>query len=134
MAGGASASRNDGFTLVEALAAFTILALFLVVLFSGIADAVNGAGQAQITRQALLHAKARLAAIGMTEPIIFNSPDTGIFPDGFVWSVRTTPIATGKPPIQAYWIEVSIFSPAADRKGRPVTLTTIKLLQNSGNE
>jgi general secretion pathway protein I len=80
-------SRAGGFTLLEVLVAFTILALMLTVLLRIFSEGFRGMTAAEVHAAAALHAQAALASVGAEIPLAVGEW-TGQYDDGFRWRVR----------------------------------------------
>lgn len=92
-----------GFTLLEVLVAFTIMAVALVALLQAFTTGLDGTAAAEARTRLLARAENRLAAVGATIPLA-----PGVYSgnaDGFDWRVDVRPY------------------PAADDAGRPRGLT-----------
>jgi general secretion pathway protein I len=79
-----------GFTLLEVLVAFTILALMLTVLLRIFADGFRGMSAAEAHAAAALHAQAALAGVGAEIPLAVGEW-SGEHDDGFLWQVSIEP-------------------------------------------
>lgn len=121
--------RRRGFTLIEVVVAFAILALALGVflrVFSG------GLGNARISEDytmATLLAQSKLAAVGIEEPLTEGEAEGRI--DGrFRWRIVVRPWAEDPPaeeaPLRAYDVAVAVFWGKADEE-RSVSLSTLRL-------
>ncbi|MGZ9033159.1 MAG: PulJ/GspJ family protein [Rhodospirillales bacterium] len=76
----------NGFTLLEVLVAFTILALMLTVLLRIFSDGFRGMTAADVHAAAALHAQAALASVGAEIPLAVGDW-SGEHEDGFRWRV-----------------------------------------------
>ncbi|MCP4380452.1 MAG: type II secretion system protein [Hyphomicrobiales bacterium] len=76
-----------GFTLVEMLVAFAIMAISLVAISSGLI----GSGNANETALLALEAQSRLVEIGTTVPLEPSGVERRLDPDGR-WTFRTVPV------------------------------------------
>jgi len=88
-------SRTDrrgagGFTLLEVLVAFTILAMMLTVLLRIFSDGFRGMSAAEAHATAALHAQAALAGVGSEIPLAVGEW-AGEYGDGFRWEVSIEP-------------------------------------------
>lgn len=124
-------SRNDskGFTLVEVLVAFTILALTLVVLLQLFGGGLRAVSASERHLMATMLARSVLAGIGTETPILAGEKTDDIG-DGYRWTMRiaqSRTIASIKEGSQLhvpYEVQVAI-----SRNDRPVTtLTTLRLV------
>jgi type II secretory pathway pseudopilin PulG len=122
--------RHDeaGFTLVETLAAFTMLTLVLVVLLGGLSQMAGRGRDAEVMREALRLAKAKLDGIGITEPLAAGE-SAGRFENGFEWRLRireTAKLANGH--VAAAAVEIAVSGSANGVRMPPaVSLATFKL-------
>lgn len=120
--------RHGGFTLLEVLIAFVILAVASLAVYRGVSSGIAGIDTADARSIALLHARSTLDEVGVTIPVIPGRYD-GAFEDGLRWSVDIATFleAAGAgeeaPPIGAYEVTVTV----EDARGYPVTLTTYRL-------
>ncbi|WFU66689.1 type IV pilus modification PilV family protein [Bradyrhizobium brasilense] len=117
-----------GFTLLETLVSFTILTLFLTIIFVGLSQVLLGDRRADLSRQALRLAQSKLDEIGIIEPL---SPGEtmGRLEDGFSWRAVVKPVRAGHvPEARGFWVEVTVSAPLnAVETPAQVTLTTLKI-------
>lgn len=106
-------SKRAGFTLIETLVAFAVLALILTVLFGGLSQLMTGGRRAEILREALQLAQARLDGLGVVEPLV-PGESAGQFENGFNWRLRV-----GDIPDRAHsagtagaWVEITVSAAA----------------------
>jgi general secretion pathway protein I len=78
--------RQRGFTLIETLVAFTILALALVTLLQAFSFGLRGTARAEDNLQALLQARSLLAEVGQ-EIALADGLHQGVTEDGSEWEV-----------------------------------------------
>lgn len=83
------ADRRAGFTLLEALIAFAILALALTALLQGTLGGLRGTQAAGRTEEALARARSRLAALEAGP--IRAGDQRGDDGGGFAWRTRIVP-------------------------------------------
>jgi len=83
-------SRTQGFTLLEVLVAFTILALVLGALLQVFSGGLRTAEIARNHAVGALLAKSKLAAIGIEEPLVAGER-TGTFDNGYRWHYSVDP-------------------------------------------
>ena len=115
--------REAGFTLVEVLVAFAIVAMVLAGLYQLIAGAFRGEARAKVHEQALALARAHLAAIGIEQPLA-PGETTGVYATGFAWRLTVEPVETLSYKGRAFRI---VLEPL-DRTGKPLArLETFKL-------
>jgi type II secretory pathway pseudopilin PulG len=121
--------EDAGFTLIETLAAFTVLTLVLIVLLGDLSGVVGGSRDAEAKREALRLAQSKLDVLGVTEPLI-PGESTGRFDNGFAWHLR---IRGQQEDTNAYlkgaWAEITVSAPADGARRPPaVSLVTFKLV------
>ena len=127
-----------GFSLLEVLVAFVILALVATALFRLFGGALNNASAADEWSRALLVAESRLtlAANGKT---LREGTDQGTEDEGRIrWQAAIVPYATPNTsddlerlsetlPARLYRISVDVSFPADNGRERTLSLTTLKL-------
>ncbi len=118
-----------GFTLVEVLAAFVILALALAVLLPGFATGMRSLVTADDYATATLLAQSRLELVGRAEPVQAGA-STGAFDERFRWQLEIAPLpelhADESVPLQAYSVVLTVAWEAGSAE-RTVTLQTLRL-------
>lgn len=119
---------DAGFTLVETLAAFTMLTLVLIVLLAGLSRVVRGSRDAEAMREALRLAQSKLDGLGVTEPLI-PGESTGRFGNGFEWRLRIREVRKGSNVyLMGASAEIAVLAPADGLRVLPaVSLVTFKL-------
>jgi general secretion pathway protein I len=131
--------RMRGFSLLEVLVAFVILALVATALFELFGGSLRNAGAAEDWSRALLVAESRLATTASTAPLKERT-EQGTEDDGrMVWQISVQPyvIPDANPELERasetmatrlYRIVVDVRFPAANGRGeRIVSLSTVKL-------
>ncbi len=138
--GGSSGLRrnSEGFSLLEILVAFTILALAVGILMQIFSRGVNGATLADRYARATMYAESKLATVGIEEALketVLN----GKFDDDFSWDMAVRVYQDPIPkepsvidfeklmPTQLYEIELNVKFTADDHRERVVNLTTLRL-------
>lgn len=128
--------RLGGFSLLEVLVAFAILAISLGVLLQIFSRGTTTTiATAQYSRAVAL-AEARLAAVGSAIPLK-EGATSGEPEDGFAWEVGVTRVEIGEPgagpglelsepPVKAYRVTVSVLWPDG-RRVRRLTLGSLRL-------
>jgi general secretion pathway protein I len=121
--------KMDGFTLIEVLVAFTIMALALGVLLQTFATGLRNLGTAESYTTAASQARSKLAEIGPIVPLEIGE-HSGDFANGFAWRARVEPYAPavpegvpGGPRLAGFEVEVTV----SWSGGREVSLTTLRL-------
>ncbi|MFQ5773842.1 MAG: prepilin-type N-terminal cleavage/methylation domain-containing protein [Kiloniellaceae bacterium] len=132
---GASTSSADrarrpagGFTLLEVIVAFTILAVALVSLMQAFSSGLRGLDAAQVSALAVMHARSKIDEIGSVIPLEAGER-AGDFEDGFRWTATIRrregqdDESAGEPDVVAYEVEVTVASPDE----RVLSLKTLRL-------
>lgn len=109
-----------GFTLIEALIAFTILAVVVGVTAQAIGSGLSLTGRAAEAELRLDRARTILASVGIDGPLEVGETG-GAFADGAAWRLNVTETAAGTPAL--YRADLTIFDDA-----RPaLTLSIMRL-------
>lgn len=119
---------DDGFTLVEVLVAFAILAVTLIMVFRGVGDGARGIDTAQRSAAAIALAEAKLAALGSETPLE-EGRTQGTRENGLQWRLEIAPARaddafaemSGLVPMR---VAVAVWW--TDRPDAPVELETLK--------
>jgi len=126
-----SHADQRGFTLIEVLVAFVILALALTVLMRIFSGGLRNVALAEDYARAVLVAEAQLAAAGVSEPLEPGETN-GAWQERFRWR---RVIDTYQPwqdgahaqlPVTAYWVTVQVDWEHAGRS-RQVSLRSLRL-------
>ena len=134
----ARADRARGFSLIEVLAAFVILALVATALFNLFSGALTNASAADEWSRAVLIAESRLAAASHAVPLV-EATERGDVDDGRVtWETRV--VAWQPPGVDAelarvsegmmtrlYRVEVDVRFPGLAGRERTLSLATVRL-------
>jgi general secretion pathway protein I len=127
-----------GFSLIEVLAAFVILALVATALFQLFSGALQNASAAEDWSRAVLVAESRLAAAVNVQPLV-EASERGDDDDGRIkWETR---VRTWEPPnvdpelarisggmtTRLYRVEVDVRFPGLAGRERSLSLATVKL-------
>ena len=130
--------RVEGFSLLEILVAFTLLAVAMGVLMQIFSRGVNGATIADRYAKATMYAESKLATVG-TEQELKESNAVGKFDDDFSWALVVRPYLDPMPkeqsvidyeklmPTQLYEIDLKVAFTADDHRERVVSLSTLRL-------
>ena len=143
--GGARArGHGAGFSLLEVLAAFVILALVGTALFRLFSGALGNASLADEYSRATLYAESRLASIGVETPLREGSQQ-GTSEDGYyTWIAKVEPYSPpGIPPdmenaaaamaIRLWRLAVTVRWPGAPGSERSVALATERVAPKEPN-
>ncbi len=121
-------SRTQGFTLLEVLVAFTILALVMGALLQVFSGGLRTADIARNYAVGALLAESKLAGIGIEEPLVAGER-SGTFDNGFSWHYsidRYQEQDGAEEGIVPYQLTLTVeWGPTGT--GGSVTLTTLRL-------
>jgi len=120
---------EEGFTLLEVLVAFAVLALTMGVLVEVFSQAIGNTIQSGAYSRAAALAEARLGAVGTDIPLqagTYNGPPE----DGMAWQVVIAPYDLGESgwqaPLQPYLVTATAGWGESDHT-REVSLSTLRL-------
>lgn len=130
--------QSRGFSLLEILVAFTLLALAMGILMQVFSRGVNGAGLADKYAKATMMAESKLAAVGV-ETLVQEGDTNGRFNDDFQWRLLITPYvdpapkeATANPvdieslmAVRLYDVSLTVSFKSDDQRERQVMLNTL---------
>jgi len=131
-------SRQVGFSLLEVLVAFVILALVGTTLFRLFGASLNNAGAADQYSRAAAYAESRLAMAAVDSPL-HETSDQGNSDDGlYAWSTKVEPyIAPGTTddqtrlaqllPMRLWRITVTVSWPGEGGNNRSISLATVRM-------
>ncbi len=132
------APPSGGFTLIEVLVAFAVLAVSLGVVFQIFSTGTRASRAAEAYTHATLLAESKLAAVGVEEPLE-DGERTGEFDNGFRWRLAVRPYRLdgqerdGAAALLAYEIGVTVLW--HDGGGpKSVSLTTLRLKPRPATE
>lgn len=97
--------RVGGFTLLEVLVAFALLAVALTLLLGTLSGAARQVGQADVRTRAVLHAQSLLTSVGIESPLR-EGQQQGRWEQGrYQWQLQVRPYVEARdtpvPPAQA---------------------------------
>lgn len=133
-----SSSGSRGFSLLEVLAAFVVLALVGTALFRIFSGALGNASLSDEYSRATLYAESRLAAPGIETPLR-EGVQQGTSDDGkYSWTARVEPYRTpgSTPdldatvelmPVRLWRIAVTVSWPGVAGSDRSIDLATLRL-------
>lgn len=131
-------SASRGFSLLEVLAAFVVLALVGTALFRIFSGALGNASLSDEYSRATLYAESRLASPGVETPLR-EGVQQGTSDDGkYAWTARIAPYrppgstpeldaAVDLMPVRLWRIAVTVSWPGAGGNDRSVALATARL-------
>lgn len=125
--------RADGFTLIEALIAFTIFALSFAAILQIFGSGLGNRATADHALIALAHAESLMARAGIEQPMAVGTR-SGRFEDGMTWREQITlhqidaAVTDSTLPAGMTPYEVTIAVTWRDgRKTREITLNSLRL-------
>ena len=131
-------NRAEGFSLLEILVAFTLLAVAMGVLMQIFSSGVNGASLADRYAKATMYAESKLASVGV-EGDLKETATAGKFDDDISWVLVVRPYQDPVPKEQSmidyeklmvtqlFEVELKVSFTADDRRERVVNLSTLRL-------
>jgi general secretion pathway protein I len=125
--------RHGGFTLVETLVAFAVLALAMSQLMAALAGGARNESRADFLLRASREGQSHLDAIGIEGPI-GRGETSGAYDDGLLWNLQIQPDFVIKSPagnaeLASFWLRLTIRRPGAQEGAREsLTLTTLKIV------
>ncbi len=125
--------RSGGFTLVETLVAFAVLALAMSQLMAALGGGARNESRADFLLRASREGQSHLDAVGIEKPIA-RGETSGAYDDGLLWSLQVEPYIAIKSPVgnnelASYWLRLSIRRPGdQDGARETLTLTTLKII------
>jgi general secretion pathway protein I len=137
-AGGINRRRAVGFSLLEVLAAFVILALVGTALFRLFSGALGNAALSDEYSRATLYAESRLAGVGVETPLR-EGVEQGASEDGiYAWTVKIEPYTPpGTTPdinstaaamgVGLWRLAATVRWPGAPGSERSISLATVKV-------
>lgn len=132
------ASRQSGFTLIEVVVAFVMLALVLAVSFEIFSTGMARAGDLEDRSRALLLAQSRLALVGAEEPVSEGDLAGESEDRHFQWTVSVrryeeaadaakAPAPANPSAYLLYRAEVQVAWSGADTRAHTLSLATLVL-------
>lgn len=121
--------KNNGFTLIEAMVAFTIMALALVALLQAFSSGLRNIGVAESYAMAAMEARSKLAEAGQ---VIDLEPGEsgGDLDSGGTWRAVIEPHDTGAFGLEAVGMRLKAFTVEVTVTwdgGRDLTLRSLRL-------
>ena len=129
---------HAGFSLLEVLVAFTLLALAMGVVMQIFSRGVNGATLADRYAKATMYAESMLSGVG-SETELKEGSSGGKFDDDFSWAMAVRPYQDPYPkeqavvdyeklmPTQLFEVELKVSFMAEDRRERVLNLSTLRM-------
>jgi general secretion pathway protein I len=125
--------RRNGFTLIETLVAFAVLALAMSQLMAALSGAAQNESRADFFLRASREGQSQLDALGV-EGRVVRGETNGSYDDGLLWSLTVEPYVTVKSPMRtgevlSFWAHLTIRRPGSQEGARQsLTLTTLKIV------
>jgi type II secretory pathway pseudopilin PulG len=122
-------TSRRGFSLIEALAAFAILAMSLGQLLNGVSGGVRNETRADFLLRAARQGASQLDSLGVDGPVPYGET-SGRYPDGLYWFLTVTPGqkvagATGQAVATSFHARLTIRKPSG--YGESYTLSAVKI-------
>ncbi len=113
--------REDGFVMLEALVAFAVLSLVLVLFYEALAGNYRTAALTRERDLALAEARSHLQGLGLAMPIRAGG-SSGVYHSGAFWKMEAAPLppperGDGMPPLPRYLVTLEV----RNREGRQLT-------------
>jgi general secretion pathway protein I len=89
--------HSRGFTLLEVMLAFALLAFAMSLLIGMLANGLHQVSRAENATEATLYAQSLLDPIGQLEPIAAGSQEGGFAANRYHWRMQIAPIADPSP-------------------------------------
>lgn len=128
----AALARQQGFSLLEILIAFSILAFSLTILLNIFSSGLRRAIVSEEYQQAVIIAQSKLAAAGVEEALV-NGSQEGDVEEKYFWQVQAQSfdldamgLDGGEQNVMPYQVTV-VVEWLAGKNNRQLELTTIKL-------
>lgn len=131
--------RQRGFTLVEIIVAFVLLALVLSTGFEIFSSGLRRAGELDDYSRAIVLAQSKLAAAGLEEPLQEGASQGESEDRRYRWSLVVTPTDEGMPPKDQpqpgpgsyilYRVESRVEWQGGDQRPRHYALSTLSVGQ-----
>ncbi len=120
--------KEDGFSVVEVIVAFTIVVFAIVGLYRAIEHSYQLAAEGQLREDVAAFARSELEAIGADGHLVTNVIG-GTLVKGIIWRITVQPITSATQPATAKEIRAfTVVFEAFRSNGTPVvTLRTVKL-------
>jgi general secretion pathway protein I len=128
--------RRSGFTLIETLVAFAVLALGMSSLMTALSGATRNETRADFLLRASREGQSHLDSLGVDGPIV-QGETSGSYDDGLLWTLVVEPYVVLKSPlggaqVGSFWAYLSIRRPGSEGSARDgLTLTALKIVQTS---
>ncbi len=128
---------SQGFSLLEILVAFVLLALAMAVLMQIFSSSLNGATVADRYAKATMLAESKLASAGVEEALK-EGTTSGTYDDMFNWAVEVKPFNEPSTDtsganldqilfVKLFEVTTTVSFPTDDKKTRSVTLSKLQL-------
>ncbi len=128
----------NGFTLIETLGAFVIVAISLIALFEAASESSRSVLVADFDQTALRLGRSLLATAGVTAPLRLGTA-RGRFDNGFEWTEIAEPYVVSRgdgaarPSVFGAWLRIEIRAPKTERgQERSLILTSQRILDENG--
>ncbi|HMK88756.1 MAG TPA: prepilin-type N-terminal cleavage/methylation domain-containing protein [Methylocystis sp.] len=129
--------ERAGFTLIEALVAFSILALAMAQLLAAASGAAQNQSRADFLLRATRLGQTQLDSLGVDSPLA-PGVSSGQYADGLLWTLVVVPHRQATSPVgsavtSSYWAKLTIRRPTPQiASAESLTLSTLKLVTVRG--
>lgn len=125
---------HKGFTLIEALVAFTILTICLGQLLKGVSGGVRNETRADFLLSASRQCASQIEALGI-ESELKSGETRGVYRDGLIWSLVVKPVRSvssspSGPIISTFYAQLEIKKPNGFGDSLHFSTIKIKIDQN----
>ncbi len=128
----AKAFSQSGFTLIEVIAAFSVLVIALTSLSRAVSTGIQSELRSGEAALALCLAQSKMAQLGV-ERSIEDEPLSGVFENGMIWNLLLRPyqesLKQQTPVIRAYWVRLNVYPRSGTEQKAILSLTAFKRTQ-----
>lgn len=127
-------SRQRGYSLLEVIVAFALLALALTVLLGSLSGAARQVRQADDHGRAALHAQSLFAGLGVEEPLV-QGRRSGEWEQGrYRWTLLVEPFHEPGKPVDAPLLQLTLQVRWGDGPGQRMQWRSLRLLPSTDIE
>jgi len=133
--------QQGGFTLIEVIIAFALLALALTLLLGSLSGAARQVRAADEVSHATLHAQSLLAQVGVGEPLQVGRSQGEFSGSGYRWSLEVSPYVDPLRPQRATLdpsalrlLQLRLSVQWGDRPGQQLQWQTLRLATQDINQ
>ncbi len=127
-------SRQRGYSLLEVIVAFALLALALTLLLGSLSGAARQVRQADDHARAALHAQSLFAGLGIEEPLV-QGRRSGEWEQGrYRWTLLVEPFREPGKPVDAPLLQLTLQVRWGDGPGQRMQWRSLRLLPSNDIE